>query len=563
MTRFLLTILAVSESDGPVSPSNVGLGSVVLTLAVALFLAWVGYLIVASRRRRRKPEVTPKNLQPYLSDDELEVSRLTRVLGAAVISAAVLAIVLPVYYIQESDRQAEAAESFREADVEEGERWWEKFSCTVCHAPDASGGGANFAERRSGLEVTWTAPSLNDVFLRFGQDEVREIITFGREGTPMAPAGLEGGGAMTDQELDQVLAFIGHLQVNQGDALSKIQGIVDRALSRIVEGSATVENLIAIQEAEAEEIEDAPVMLETHAAFLAGSSDFVEAIAINPRLRLNEAVRILISGDGACTDDSAAIAGFACDAPGADTDRDGIADAAEGSLTAIAEQAYMTITTRSVNRANEIVVVQDEQYNVSFDPETGFSNIGVTGAAIADLDELDSLLTSLDTDILLLSVIAERRDSFMAGVEEGLVFLRTSRDEKRWIPEGVTVTVEDDVAVADYSSLASGLEMTTEEATRAVGLFNGYCARCHTAGYSAGVGFERTLGSGAWAPALTDGRTLVQFPDVADHETFVIKGTDFGARYGVNGLGTGRMPGFGQILSLDDIQLIIRYERSL
>ena len=34
------------------------------------------------------------------------------------------------------------------------------------------------------------------------------------------------------------------------------------------------------------------------------------------------------------------------------------------------------------------------------------------------------------------------------------------------------------------------------------------------------------------------------------------------APYGVNGIGSGRMPGFGQILSADDLNLIATYLRS-
>ena len=95
-------------------------------------------------------------------------------------------------------------------------------------------------------------------------------------------------------------------------------------------------------------------------------------------------------------------------------------------------------------------------------------------------------------------------------------------------------------------------------------MFNAYCARCHTAGYSAGVEFEQEPGSGAWAPALTDGRTVVQFPDEQDHINFIINGANASERYGVNGLsGVGGMPAFGAVLSLEDIELIVLYERSM
>jgi mono/diheme cytochrome c family protein len=96
-----------------------------------------------------------------------------------------------------------------------------------------------------------------------------------------------------------------------------------------------------------------------------------------------------------------------------------------------------------------------------------------------------------------------------------------------------------------------------------VGLFNAYCARCHTAGYSAGVAFEQGAGTGAWGPSLTAGRSLVQFPDIEEQVEFIISGSDNAVHYGINGLGSGRMPGFGQILSEEDIRLIVAYERTL
>ena len=112
--------------------------------------------------------------------------------------------------------------------------------------------------------------------------------------------------------------------------------------------------------------------------------------------------------------------------------------------------------------------------------------------------------------------------------------------------------------------MAADTGLRRAEAERAVGLFNAYCARCHTAGYSAGVEFEQTPGSGAWAPALTNGRTVVQFPDEADHIQFIISGAEASAEYGINGLsGVGGMPGFGALLSQEDIELIVAYERSM
>ena len=115
----------------------------------------------------------------------------------------------------------------------------------------------------------------------------------------------------------------------------------------------------------------------------------------------------------------------------------------------------------------------------------------------------------------------------------------------------------------DFAEVASAMEVSQDEAEFAVGLFNAYCARCHTGGYSAGPAFEQGAGSGAWGPSLLDGRSSIQFPHIEDQIDFIISGSDDAVAYGVNGIGSGRMPGFGAVLSEAQIELIAKYERSM
>jgi mono/diheme cytochrome c family protein len=74
-------------------------------------------------------------------------------------------------------------------------------------------------------------------------------------------------------------------------------------------------------------------------------------------------------------------------------------------------------------------------------------------------------------------------------------------------------------------------------------------------------------GGGAFGPNLRDAVELRQFPELADglkkHVEFVTVGSDFQKQYGTQGIGSGRMPGFGQLLSPEQIELIVKYERSL
>ncbi|MEY2474533.1 MAG: hypothetical protein QOK28_3862 [Actinomycetota bacterium] len=102
-------------------------------------------------------------------------------------------------------------------------------------------------------------------------------------------------------------------------------------------------------------------------------------------------------------------------------------------------------------------------------------------------------------------------------------------------------------------------------------LFDQFCARCHTKGWSYSwkdatghpVETPPKPGSGAYGPNLTGGDTLRQFPDEAKHIEFITLGSEFAKPYGTRGVGTGRMPGFGQMLTEAQIRAIVEYERTL
>jgi mono/diheme cytochrome c family protein len=93
----------------------------------------------------------------------------------------------------------------------------------------------------------------------------------------------------------------------------------------------------------------------------------------------------------------------------------------------------------------------------------------------------------------------------------------------------------------------------------AAGAYN--CARCHTVGWS--FGEPKVTGGGAIGPNLTNGSTLRQFPEEADMVDFITNGSEIGKRYGQQGQGSGKMPGFGKILTQEQIEAIVAYERGL
>jgi len=535
---FLSLIAAMADDEEAASGGgSFGIGSFVLILVIVALLLWMGYLVLNSRRSRSAAgEPSPLNQTPYMSDDELENDRTTRVLRAAVFAAVLLAIILPWYAFNEPDRTAEATEELEHLYIEEGERWFRNFECHTCHGEDLGGATASFVEPRSGVVTEWIVPSLNDVLYRYDESEVRFVIEFGRSGTPMPANGLEGGGSMTLQEVDQVIAYIASEQIPQAEVVAKADRNVALALPRIENGAAATQIRINRQKARIDNVTDA--------------KDVLAAVG-----GVDDEVLDLLGGAGTCTEESAAMALTTCDDPGLDTDRDGLTDAAEPRLTEIAAAAHENLTELAFNADGTANNIQQGAYDVWFDPVNAFTNGDDAGHPVPDLETAELMLAALQGDLLLVEITAQNEEEFLIPLLEGLADLEESARLMRW-------SVDFDEVRTEMSDVA-GQSVSAEEAERAVGLFNGYCARCHTGGFSAGSSFEVGPGRGAWAPAINDGRALVQFPDGDDHIKFIITGTENAAPYGVNGIGTGRMPGFGTSLSEADIELIALYERTL
>jgi mono/diheme cytochrome c family protein len=523
-----IVLAAVGGGSEPASGGELGIGTIALILVVALLLVWMAYLFLNSRRSKAAArEAAPANLSPGISDDELENTKLTRVLRAALLGSVLMAIIMPWYALNEPGRQDAFAEATIELDIEEGAHWYspESFLCADCHGPTGGGGAAAYTEERSGVDTNWAVPSLDDIFFRYDEQEVRHWIVFGREGTPMPPYGLDGGGAMTVQEVDQVISFLRSIQLSQDEAFAKSQGTADRALTQIEGGEEATRKRINFQEIQIEEVNAAPATLGTVGTF-------------------PDDVKDLLQAPGTCTEASAELVGTTCNQPGVDTDRDGLTDDAEKDLTAIAAVSYDELMViKPVTGEITYTFEPQEAYDIRFDPFDAFTN-GDT-----DLAEAAALLSHLESDVLLLSVTAERQDQFLAGFETGLAFLQNSLEQRLW--------------EIDFDALATEMGVSQDEAKLAVGLFNGYCARCHTAGYSAGTSFDQGAGTGAWGPSLIDGRSEVLFVDMSDQVAFVIEGSENAKQYGVNGLGSGRMPAFGKVLSERHIELIVMYERTL
>ena len=467
--------------------------SLSITLIAFGIIAALAFFTAAGFRGSGKVNDYAPNLSKYRTDDDLETKTLDRTLTVAVLLASILTIMIPLYYLGEQERQEGFVEEFDEVSVERGEHLYEEFGCGNCHGADGSGGAASYVEKRSGINVTWTAPAINNVFYRYDDEEVRYWLIYGRANSPMPAWGLEGGGPMNDGQLDDLIEYMHHFQITQESELRTIEMNVNSSLSRIETSELLVENEIARQKELIQSVEEAPSKLP-----------IVEKAV--------QDVSALLSKEG-----------------GIDTDEDGLSDSTETELSTYSASISEALGTSILN----------------LDPDNEQSIPGRK-----DLSVAKGYLSQLESELINIRIVSEGYDKFINEAETGLAFLEKALDEKLW-----------EVSFDEIAN--STFDGDLEKAIRAVGLFNAYCARCHTAGYSAGVAYTKEIASGGLGPALRAGRANIQFKQREDLIDFIVKGSVNGKAYGVNGVGGGKMPGFGAVLPESDIALIIDYLRGM
>lgn len=250
---------------------------IVLIVLNALVLVGLAIYVVISVGRSREPKA-PENLTPFFDDDDLEGRRLDRVLGWALLFAAVIAIALPLYWLREPNRQEESISYFDDGAVERGAVLYASpasegydstvsLQCANCHGIDGGGGAARSVytppggDESDAVQLSWAAPALDTALLRFSEDEVRNVIVYGRPGTPMQPWGIEGGGPKNEQSVDDLIAYIRSIQLTPEEAQEQARTRLanDRRAARAQLAAAqdaveTAETTLADAEAALEEL---------------------------------------------------------------------------------------------------------------------------------------------------------------------------------------------------------------------------------------------------------------------------------------------------------------------
>jgi mono/diheme cytochrome c family protein len=217
-----------------------------LTILVVALVAWVLYLITENRR-------TPKsNVESFLGapnrkgppeDEEFEGPRLDRFLGWALIGIAIMAVSLPAYFLAEPGREVGAIRGFDKRSVHRGEESFgaehNGFNCAKCHGADGGGGVTSWSvaqynadgtpkidpstKKQELKQVTWLAPRINDVALRYRREQIRNVLVYGR-GTnkPMPAWGVKGGGPANDQQIDDLVNYLRFAALEQDEEAVKV-----------------------------------------------------------------------------------------------------------------------------------------------------------------------------------------------------------------------------------------------------------------------------------------------------------------------------------------------------
>lgn len=231
MIHLLSTVLAASTVKS--------IGAVIAVITGIGFVWYAAANIRAGRDEVASEIELAPNRKPYYDDEGLEGPRLTRSLSTGLVLLAVVAVGLPLYWLNEPSRQKGAVANFDQTFVTRGSRLFAPtaeggYNCAGCHGDKGIGGSAPFTLADSNAKfvasVTWQAPALNTVLLRFSKDEVKDILTYGRPGTPMPAWGLAGGGPLTDQQLDELVSYLGSIQLTSAEAKAQVEAEIRKEL---------------------------------------------------------------------------------------------------------------------------------------------------------------------------------------------------------------------------------------------------------------------------------------------------------------------------------------------
>jgi hypothetical protein len=212
------------------------IGGIALFAALVIVISYAWINIRQGRAEVGSEIELAPNRKPYYSDEELEGKKLDRTLTFGLVGLFVVAITLPLYWLNEPGRQEGARDDLKSAFVKRGAAMFdttenEGFNCAFCHGGmSAEGGITPFtitdANGQFVRQVDWRGPALNTVLLRHDREEVRYILTYGRTYSPMPAWGVEGGGPLNTQQIQNLIDYIESIQLTPEQAQAEVADAV-------------------------------------------------------------------------------------------------------------------------------------------------------------------------------------------------------------------------------------------------------------------------------------------------------------------------------------------------
>ena len=197
---------------------------------------------------RRKVAKVPPALRPGDTDDVLEGPRLTRISVAGLVMSLLVAAFIFLYWVNEPTRMADTTKTFAADAIQRGSEYFalptndktgatnsRGIGCARCHGDEATGGPVQYVNSQTGKQVSTRAPDLTTVFSRYakpptgyksGLDYITDTINKGRtngaigDGDDMPTWGQTYGGPLTDQQINDIISYLEHIQKPVGGASS-------------------------------------------------------------------------------------------------------------------------------------------------------------------------------------------------------------------------------------------------------------------------------------------------------------------------------------------------------
>ena len=258
------------------------LGMAIAVVAIVGFAIYLIYNVMWAGRGEKGSELElAPNRKPYLSDEELETSKLDLALVSGLVTLVIIGVALPLYWLGEPGRQQGYVEDSRRQFTSRGFEQYEE-RCASCHGGGGLGGTTSTSVTDDAgnfiAAIEWEVPALTTALYRFSEDEVRHILNYGRPPTPMQAWGAPGGGPLTTQQVDELIQYIQSIQLSPDELQGEVlDGLVLQVRDDVL---AANDGDIADQLAEAQEAVNA-----------AGADEIAAENAARELARVEELIR--------------------------------------------------------------------------------------------------------------------------------------------------------------------------------------------------------------------------------------------------------------------------------